>query len=54
LSIVWKNLKSTHREKYRRKASKGSTDGRALQKGKIFIGAFEIYNTKKGQNEFCD
>jgi hypothetical protein len=41
-----------HREIYRRKERKGSPDGRALQRGQSCTGDFDLYNTKKGKNEF--
>jgi hypothetical protein len=37
-----------------RKESKGSTDDRVLQRGKSCTGAFELYNTENGKNEFYD
>ena len=50
--IVWKNSKFTHRETDESKATKESTDGRALQIDKGFTGAFELYSTENGKNEF--
>jgi hypothetical protein len=33
---------------------KGSTDDRALRRGKSCVIAFELYNTQNGKNEFYD
>jgi hypothetical protein len=41
-----------HRATDERKETKESIDGRALQIGKGFIGAFELYNIENGKNDF--
>jgi hypothetical protein len=45
-------LKFTHQTTDERKERKESTDGSTLQIGKGCTGAFELYNTENGKNDF--